>query len=199
MQNFDQLKDIWQQANVPDAGSGFPKLSSHSERNRTKLQRAQLVTAIVLLYTALFLGWMAIWGGFGFRMWYTYAAIGILSALCFVQAVIGFYTYMRIRSIDDAAPPAQHLKQWESYYQLRKKQLVVWAPVFALILSVAMGVYLIEVTAYMPTRYVVLVVAVIAAWILFAVFYLGKKNQKKEEAKLQRIIDELKDVGNQFL
>jgi hypothetical protein len=61
-----------------------------------------------------------------------------------------------------------------------------------------MGVYLIEVFTGRPLVNVSIFIAVYIAWMLFAYFYLGKKNIRKEDLRLNSIVEELKGIEGQL-
>lgn len=199
MQDFEALKKIWQQKpELVKRVSGPKELSSTSKRNKKLLQYAQLVGGTGQVIVSAFISWMMVFGNFGFRFWYTYLSMGMVVLLCLLQAGYMLYTYTKIRAIDDSLPPAEHLRQWEQYYALRQQQITFQGPVFTVLLSIALGIYYIEILSGRPFLPVLLVVLVTIAWILFAYFYLGKKSIRKETNRLQSIIYELQAVERQL-
>jgi hypothetical protein len=98
------------------------------------------------------------------------------------------------KKVDDTANPAQHLNQWETYFVFRKKQAAINLPGYFIALNLTMGLYFIEVLSGRPVSNVIILLAVYAAWMVFGYFYIGKKNLKKEDKRLQSIIDELKSI-----
>lgn len=199
MQDFDALKKIWQEESGKARQISTPaELSSTSQRNRNWLKNTQLLGAVGQIFTAVFISWMIFYGNFGFRYWYTYFSMGLVVLLSLMQTAIMLYTYAKINAIDDAATPSAHLRQWEEYYALRMRMIQFQAPVFTLLLSLAIGIYYIEVLSFMKILQASIAVVITAAWILFAYFYLGKRSLRKEKARLQSIIDELKEVEQQL-
>lgn len=199
MQDFDALKKIWEHDSPALSVAPNPgKLSRTSQRNRRFLQNAQLVGGIGQIVTGCFILWMIFYGNFGFKFWYTHLSMAVIALLCFFQAYLMLIMYKEIRKINDTARPAEHLQQWEHYYGIRKAQLVYQAPVFTALLSVALGVYYIEILSGRPFLPSLIVVLITIAWVLFAYFYLGKKSIKKELARLHSIMEELRSVERQF-
>lgn len=109
-----------------------------------------------------------------------------------------YITYKKIKIIDDTVEPAAHLRQWEDYYQLRKKQNKWNMPVYYVALNIAMAIYMVEIFTGRPVVNVLIFIAVYAAWMLFAYFYLSRKNIKREDNRLQKVIDELKAIEGQL-
>lgn len=200
MQDFDSLKKIWQEDREEVKLVVHPgELSRSSIRNRKWLKNTQLIGGIGQLITAGFICWMIFFGNFGFRFWYTYLSMVMVVLLCLWQAATMLYMFKRIQSIDDTATPTVHLQHWEAYYATRMKIMKIQVPVFIILLTLAIGIYYIEVLSGRPFWPAVTVILITIAWILFSYFYLGKKSIRKEEARLQGLLDELREVEKQFL
>jgi Flp pilus assembly protein TadB len=71
-------------------------------------------------------------------------------------------------------------------------------PVYYVLLNIAMAIYMIEIFTGRPVANVIIFIAVYAGWMLFAYFYLGKRNLKKEDNRLRKIIDDLKAIEIQL-
>jgi len=199
MQDFDSFKEMWKQPVAATAITpGTFKISKASVSAKKTLMKHQKIGAFVLILTGILIALMAAFGNFHFKHFYTYGAMILITLICFGQAAILYYTYNKMKSIDDAAPPAQHLKQWEEYYALRQRQISIHMPLYFIFLNLAMGLYLWEVLGGRPIVNVTIFLVVYAAWMLFAIFYLGKKNIRKERQKLQTIMDELQLLKDQF-
>ncbi|MEO6583054.1 MAG: hypothetical protein ABIO05_01950 [Ferruginibacter sp.] len=198
MQNFESLKNIWEQS--PDSDSNLPALSMSktSASAKTKMQKQQLGGAVILVLTALLIGAMAVFGNFNFTHWYTYGAMVLICLVCLVQAGFMYSIYKSMKNIDATVTPARHLQQWEHYYALRKKQNNWNMPLYYLFLNIAMGIYLVEVFAGRPVIKVSIFIAVYVAWMLFAFFYLSKKAIRKEDKRINAIINELKSIETQL-
>lgn len=200
MQDFDALKNMWQQPSTEKVDKTLPPLKrvNHSAGLKMKLLREQLIGAIMLVITAILISLMALYGNFNFVHWYTYAAMVLVCFICLVQAAILLATYRKIKHIDDTVVPAIHLQHWEAYYAFRKKQIRWNMPVYYILLNIALGIYFVEVLGGMPIFNVVILLAIYFGWMFFAWFYLGKKKMKQEDARLQKIMDELRGIVGQL-
>lgn len=199
MQNFDSFKEMWKQpVGSTTATPGTFNFSRASVNSKKSLMKQQQTGAIVLTLTGILIALMAAFGNFQFKHFYTYAAMILLALICLGQAAVLLYTYNKIKNIDDAAAPPEHLKQWEDYYAFRQRQISVNTPLYYLLLNLAMGIYLWEVMSGRPIVNVTIFLALYIAWMLFAIFYLGKRSIKKERQKLQGIMDELRVLKDQF-
>jgi hypothetical protein len=199
MQDFNSLKNMWHQP----AGTAEPKpdittIINNTTTSKMKLQKPLLHGAIALTLTAIFIACLAIYGDLNFKHWYTYSGMVLICIICLVQAGFMYATYKKIKGIDDTVEPAAHLQQWEAYYNLRKKQNRWNMPVYYVLLNIAMAIYMVEIFTGRPLVNVLIFIGVYAAWMLFAYFYLGKKNIKREDSRLQKVIDELKGIEGQL-
>jgi hypothetical protein len=199
MQDFDSLKNIWQQPTPADKNPAMIPIGKNSTTLKMKLQKQQLGGAVMLVLTAILIAAMAIFGGFNFTHWYTYGGMVLICTVCLAQAGLMFSLYKKISSIDETVSPTAHLQQWEAYYDLRKKQNKWNMPLYYILLNIAMGVYLIEIFTGRPLVNVSIFIAVYVAWMLFAYFYLGKKNIRKEDIRLNSIVEELKLIERQLM
>ena len=197
MQDFDELKNIWQKP-VPAENAAATTINTTKKTLKMKLKKQQLGGAVMLVLTAALIAALAIFGGFNFTHWYTYGGMALICVVCLAQAALMYSLYKKINNIDETGSPAAHLQQWEAYYDLRKKQNKWNMPLYYILLNIAMGIYLIEVFTGRPIINVTIFIAVYIAWMLFAYFYLGKRNMRKEEARLNNIIGELKLIETQL-
>lgn len=198
MKDFDSLKDMWQAPTEVEKSPAIKNIGNNSKTLKMKLQKQQLVGAIMLVLTALLIGGMAIFANFNFQHWYTYGAMALLCVICLAQAGLMLSLYKKIRNINETETPAAHLQQWEAYYDLRKQQNKWNMPLYYILLNVAMGIYLIEIFTGRPLLNVSIFITVYVAWMLFAYFYLGKRTMAKEENRLTGIIAELKNIKQQL-
>jgi hypothetical protein len=199
MQDFDSLKNIWQQPTPAGKTPAMIPIGKNSTTLKMKLQKQQLGGAVMLVLTAILIAAMAIFGGFNFTHWYTYGGMVLICTVCLAQAGLMFSLYKKISSIDETVSPTAHLQQWEAYYDLRKKQNKWNMPLYYILLNIAMGVYLIEIFTGRPLVNVSIFIAVYVAWMLFAYFYLGKKNIRKVDIRLNSIVEELKLIERQLM
>lgn len=195
MTEFDSLKNIWQQEE-PQATN--INISKGAQSDRIKMQRHHFLGSVFLFLTGVFIGALALWGNLNFQQWYTYGGMVLIILICWAQAAFIYSNYAKMRQINASAAPSEHLKQWEAYYLLRQRQNRWNGPLYFIALNVAMGVYLYEIMYGRPVLNVLLMLSIYFGWILYAYFILGKRVLRKENQRLQTIIQELKALENQF-
>ena len=198
MKDFDSLKSMYQQPSSSGVVMQADTIDKISLNTKRKMKKQQLGGTIMLTLTAIFIAALAIFGNFNFSKWYTYAAMGLICLICLAQAAFMYSIYRKLDSINDTDTPAVHLQQWEQYYEMRKQQNKWNMPLYYILLNVAMGIYLLEIFTGRPALYVGIFLAVYAAWMIYAYFYLGKRTKAKEEKRLNDIISDLKSIELQL-
>ncbi|MBB5286771.1 hypothetical protein HNQ92_004932 [Rhabdobacter roseus] len=196
MEEFEDFKRLWQQPTPPPPVLDVARLKKANQSAQRKLERTQLWSAVALILTT---GWVA---GVGFMSDFksslTYVATGLLALIPLGQGLINLSVYRRLRRLDVAAPAAEHLRQWEAYYQFRRRLVRYNGPLYTLALSAALGLYYLEFLPYFSLVYKIVLCSVTLGWILFAYFVLGRRTLRKEYARLEEIMDNLKKLQQQI-
>jgi hypothetical protein len=192
MNEFDDLKNLWQQSIPPVGPVDTQVLRRANATAQQQLERTQLRGAILLLLTAVYLIYLGFFSRIPFQAVTTYAAIVLIIVCCIGQAGINLYLLRRLRSINVSAPVAEHLHQWETYYAFRKRLIRINLPVYYLLLNGAFALYFIEILGLLPMITRLVVLAAYIAWMLFVWFVLGKRSLRREETRLNGLISNLR-------
>ncbi len=128
----------------------------------------------------------------------TWTGLALVVLVCWIQSFLHFRTYKKLRSIDDTSKPAVHLSQWKNYYAFRKAQVRWNLPVYFVLLNTAMALYLVEILSGRPLKNILFFLLLYVGWMLFAYFYIGKKNLQKEETRISAIINDLESIEHQW-
>ena len=163
-----------------------------------KLKNTYTKGAILLILTGIFILGLMIFLDSNLKTILVVSSMIIISITCFLQAALMLFTANEIAKIDETQTPTSHLKQWQSFRVFQKKQRHWNMPVYYTLLSIALGVYMYELLKNVDLWKMILTFAITYSWMLFAYFYLFKKEIKKQDAKLDGIISELKSLENQF-
>jgi hypothetical protein len=198
MDNFEHLKQVWQQQVVPTETINTAELKKHNVDNQRKLERTQLLSGIALLLTPIGIIWMGFFSSIHFQSALTYVAVVLISLLSATQGIISLSLYVRLRRIDITLSIAQHLDQWERYYAFRKQLVRVNLPLYYLLMNGAFGLYFIEILGLMPLLWRLIALGVYLAWMLYAYFVLGKRTLRKEQERLETIINNLRAIQQQL-
>jgi len=196
MEEFKELESLWKQSEtkVPQQNNNISKIKN----NRMKLKKTYTVGALLLILTGIFILTLMAFLEERLQTRLVMASMILISLVCFLQAGLMMFTARKITRIDESQMPALHLKQWLQFREFQKKQRHWNMPVYYVILSIAVGVYMYELLKATEAWKMALAFAVTYLWMFFAYFYLGKKEVKKQDAKLEGIISELRNLETQF-
>ena len=196
MEEFKDLENLWKQAEtkVPTQNTNISKIKN----NRMKLKNTNIRGAIMLIVTGIFI--LGLMTTFDAKIKTTpiISSMAIISAICFLQAILMLYNAKKIADIDESKTPSFHLQQWQNFRTFQKNQRHWNMPIYYILLSSALGVYLFELLKNVDLWKMILAFVITYSWMFFAYFYLGKKEIKKQDAKLDGIISELNNLENQF-
>jgi len=199
MKDFDAIKDLWQQSKPTEQNKvDLSAITRLSKDTKSKLMRPMLFSSITLFLTPFFVIWVVYFSGVQLTWITTHISIALMCLVVWLQSFITFFTWNKLRQVDDTSAPAIHLQQWESYYAFRKKQLQWNLPVYFVLLTSSLGLYFVELLQGRPIFNSILILTVFVAWMLYAYFVLGKRIVKKEDKRLMGIIDELKLIEEQL-
>jgi hypothetical protein len=198
MDNFDEFKQLWQKAPSVPAPIDSQQLVRNTASQQRKLERTQLFGAVTLFVTAALLLILGFGIGLQFRSTLTYVAIVLLAVICIGQGLINLSVYSQLRRIDVTTTVTDHLHQWEGYYVFRKRLIRINGPVYYLLLNGAFGLYFIEILGLMPLASRIVVLTLYVLWMLFAYFVLGKRTIRKEDDRLNEIINNLRQQQQQL-
>lgn len=196
MEEFKELENLWKQSEtkIPPQKTNISKIKN----NRMKLKNTYTKGAILLILTGIFILGLMIFLDSNLKTILVVSSMIIISITCFLQAALMLFTANEIAKIDETQTPTSHLKQWQNFRVFQKKQRHWNMPVYYTLLSIALGVYMYELLKNADLWKMILTFAITYSWMLFAYIYLGKKEIKKQDAKLDGIISELKSLENQF-
>ena len=196
MEEFKELENLWKQSEtkIPPQKTNISKIKN----NRMKLKNTYTKGAILLILTGIFILGLMIFLDSNLKTILVVLSMIIISITCFLQAALMLFTANEIAKIDETQTPTSHLKQWQNFRVFQKKQRHWNMPVYYTLLSIALGVYMYELLKNADLWKMILTFAITYSWMLFAYIYLGKKEIKKQDAKLDGIISELKSLENQF-
>ena len=196
MEEFKELENLWKQSEttVPAKQQNLTTIKS----NRMKLKNNQIKGALLLIITGIFILFIMIFLDSKLKTIPIISSMIIISITCFLQAVLMLFTAKEIANIDETQSPSLHLKQWQNFREFQKKIRTWNMPVYFILLSSALGVYFYELLKNIDLWKMILAYVITYSWMFFAYFYLGKKEIKKQDAKMDGIISELKNLENQF-
>ena len=191
MKDFDNLKDLWAQqeeTKLPEATEVLKKVKKERGMYLNKI----LLQVAILIATMFALVWIG--SSIDFKQTTTYIGLGLMLLCIAGFSAVRLYQMIALKKIDLTQKPANTLIQLESYYNFQQIVSTKISLAYFIILNLAFVFYFIEVMHPMSFQLKTICLTTYSAWMLFAYFYLGKKQKKKENERIQKIIDSIKEM-----
>lgn len=197
MQEFNDIQNLWKQTENREVSApkiDFGKINS----NKDKLLKDLKKQTWMLTLTGIFIIALMILLDEKLQRPTILACMTIIILLCFFQAVFSYINWKKIANIDETSTPENHLKQWQDYNELRKRQTKWNIPAYYFILATSTLVYAYELSKNASTLFFVLAFGGTLVWMIYAYFFIARKKLKQTDEKYDTIINELKNLENQF-
>lgn len=195
MKEFDNLQEIWKQqkqSTLPDVSVIIAKAKKEKQifANKMLFQILTLITSMV--------GVALVVATVDFKMATTFIGVGLMFLCVFGFAAIRLYQMMTLKKIDLTQSPSKTLAELEKFYVFQQFVGTKIKLAYFVILNIAFGFYFIEVMQPMSVMMKTIVLTIYVAWMLFAYFYLGKRQKAKEFERTQRMIDAIKEMEENY-
>lgn len=191
--NID-FKNIWKQqtSNKPDLKELLGKLKKFKNENLRK------IIIMNILLTATSLGIAFIWYRYQPQLITTKAGI-ILVILAMVIFLFAYNKmFMMFYKIDDTQSNSEYL---QSLYVVKNKQKFMQTTMlntYFIMLFLGISFYMYEYTTLMTLTSAVIAYAATFSWIALNWFYVRPKTIKKQEAKIDGLINKFEEINKQL-
>lgn len=191
--NID-FKNIWKQqtSNKPNMEELLGKLKKFRNQNLRRLVFANIgliATSLLILF-----------------IWYRYQPEMITTKIGIVLVVLGMVIFllaynkmfMVFYKIDQTQSNNEYL---QSLYVVKNKQKFMQTTIlnlYFIMLFLGICFYMYEYTSRMTLGSAILTYAVTSAWIAFNWFYLRPRTIKKQQGKLDELINKFEEINNQL-
>jgi hypothetical protein len=195
MKNFEELSSLWitqpKAAHVP-ADTLLKQVKKGASALNRKLLRSFLIMAATFIFMiVLFLFFL-------FNSWLTYAGIFITMSTVLIYAILMYRDYKLIASHDPTTEVNIYLEKLKQYQTSRTKMYGTMFYVYTALLSLGLGLFLVEVLKPTSLLFEIIAYTVFLGWMLFVTFYWKKRIVKTEQEKLNEIINRLERLKGQF-
>lgn len=195
MKEFDNLQEIWKQqkqSTLPDVSVIIEKAKKEKQifTNKMLFQILTLMASMVGVAVVVAL--------VDFQMTTTYIGVGLMFLCVFGFTAIRLHQMMTLKKIDFTQSPSKTLAELEKFYVFQQFVSTKITLAYFVTLNIAFGFYFIEVMQPMPVLMKTIVLTVYVAWMVFAYFYLGKRQKAKEFERTQRMIDAIKEMEQNY-
>lgn len=192
--NTINFNELWQgrTANQLPTDELLKKVNTFKTSNYIKIS----LTTLAFSLTSFFICW--IWISYNPQLVTT--KLGIVLTLL-SMAIYGSslnQQYPLLKKMDKANSNAEHLA---SLLALKKKQQFLQTTllnVYFIVLSVGIGLYMIEPTRHMTLFWAIVAYGITGLWILFSWLYLRPRQIKKQQTKLNDIISKFENIQTQL-
>ena len=196
MKDFEALKNIWHNQ------VALPKVSHEDVLKRVRKTKNGFANKLLIELVGMCLAismLLYVWISSPFKMWTTHLAMVIMISCCLYYLYVQVRDYIRIK--DESLllnKPEEYIDYLKSYrsdryiLNTRKYKIYTW------FLSLGFLFYFIEI-AFLASPWVTVIGVVFTlGWILFCYFVLMKRYIRKEELKLEDMIQNLERLQQQF-
>ena len=195
MKDFNDIQNLWKQQEtkpLPDV----TQIIANAKKDKQHFTNKIILQTIILALTLPCLLWIG--SIIDFKKTSSYIGLTLMFCCVFVFSAIRLYQIIRLKKMDVTEEPQVNLQKLEQYYSFQKLVSTKITAAYFIVMNIAFGLYFIEVMAPMSTLLKTIVLIVYVAWMLFAFFYLGKKQKAKEYARIQRLIDTIKEMESNY-
>lgn len=194
MQNFDELKNVWQNTNsdLPSA----EVILMENERSRKKMIRKSIFGIITLGLTFCFITYI----GFHYDFELLTTKAGIIITLISICLGIFFNTSLvklLIKKLDALVDNQNYLNQLKEIRTKQRQIQTTGISVYFLLLTLGIMLYMYE-FAKRDLTFGVIAYSLTLAWIAFNWFYLRKRMIKKQQAEINKQIDNIEKLMGAF-
>ncbi len=166
------------------------------KKGTQSLQQKLLVSILMMAATFIFM--IVLFLFFLFNSWLTYAGIFITMGTILIYAVLMYRDYRLIASHDPTIEVNIYLQKLKEYQKGRNRMNGKMLYVYSVLLSIGLGLFLIEILRSVPLLVEILAYLAFIGWMAFVTFYLRKKIIKTEQEKIGQVINRLERLKLQF-
>ena len=196
MKDFEALKNIWH------GQVALPKVSHEDVLKRVRKTKQGLATKLLcemLGMAAATIGLTYVWINNPFKMWTTHLAMIIFIVCCLYYIVVLIRDY---RKINDNTLLLNKPEDYISYLKKYKHDRYIFNTrkyrIYSLFFSLGFILYFIEISFLASLWITITGITFTIAWLLFSYFILMRNYIRREEAKLEEMIENLERLHKQF-
>jgi hypothetical protein len=192
MKTFEDIQDIWQSSTQSNAIPDVATILEEVKKQHRKMLRKNIMVALLLTATAIFITIL----GFNFVFKFTATYIGMTIVVLTVISGVVVNTLLSVPAktngqIQESA--SSYLEVLIKYNNRQKQLLANYYGFYFLGLSIGMAIYLYEFAARNISFGVIAYLGTFS-WFAFTWFYLRKRTIRKQQAKINEMIEKLEEV-----
>ncbi|MGZ4035373.1 MAG: hypothetical protein ACXVP4_10955 [Bacteroidia bacterium] len=193
MQNFDELKNIWQQADQKDLPS-VKEILSEVAKSRKKMMRKNIFGALILSFTFAYIAWI----GIHYNFQYITTKIGVVITLISILTGIFFNTKLAKMLLKQSNPTldnSSYLQQLKEYRNQQRTIQTKGITLYFILLTLGIVLYMYEFAAR-DVIFGIISYSITLTWIAFNWFYLRKRTINKQQKEINTQIENIEKLIN---
>lgn len=192
---FDQLKNDWKNQKGTNLAT-IDEMKAAINKSEKGLRRSLLNAAMLLCFTVLVL--IGIWVFIPFEKSITVMALFFICAVILAATLyMGYIHNIMPKLTNDMQATDKYIQEWIDYQESTKRTTNWFMPFYNLSIVIGIMIYMQEITEGNRMFFWVATASVII-WMLYVWFYLTPKMKKKNEAKIDKIIEDCKTIQAQL-
>ena len=196
MDNFNNIKDIWQsQSNAPVPTLG--KIVEIAKKSRRQMIRKNVLAVIMMSATLAFI----IFIGLHYEFQFITTKIGILLTIISVIGALVVNSQLLTIMPNNANNTTNNVAYMQQLILYRNKQRffqTTGISIYFILLSAGIFLYMYE-FAVRSLSFGIISYSITLAWIAFNWFYIRPKTIKKQEKKINELISQIEAVSKQLI
>jgi heme/copper-type cytochrome/quinol oxidase subunit 4 len=196
MKDFNELKQLWhvQQENEGVSYDAILSTIRHTKNKYTSKLLTHVISIIIIVLITLY-----IFITVPFYTWTTQLSMFIVIICLIYYMIVQIKDYQAINKSENLLnKPEEYISYLTAYKHHRYKLNTRNYKIYTICLSIAIGLYLIEMSFYVSAIALTIFVVATIAWFLICYFILMKIYIKKESDKLEELIGKLGNLKDQF-
>jgi hypothetical protein len=194
MKEFDDLISVWKEQKENSLSVEQVLLNINTQRNKMAFK---LFLAVLAMFASVIV-MIAVWIFIDIKSIYTHIGLSMLVSLVFIYSILMIRNLRSLKTTDKLLSPKQHIAQLKKIQQEQNIMNTYYLKIYFVILTVGLLLYYQEILAPASMLFKVITYVVTISWLLFAQFYIGRRNIAKNNAKMQAMLNELEKIENQL-
>jgi Flp pilus assembly protein TadB len=195
MKDFEAIKRLWQvQPTEPiSIEDVFTRINEEKRGYAHKLLKQTIIVAIALL--TMFMIWLTA----TFVTWTSHLAVVIVMGCLIYYFCIQLEDYLKInKTAFIFKKPDEYITYLKEYKRSRFKLNTESYQVYVIFIGISLALFAFEMYYILPLSLLIFYLVMSIGWILICQFVFMKQFNRKEEKRLETIINDLERLSKQF-
>jgi hypothetical protein len=196
MQNFDELKNMWQQSGSEKSLPSAEEVLAQVKAVRKKMARKSILGIALLAFTFAFIAWV----GFHYDFELISTRIGIIITLFAIVTGIIFNTRLAgllLRQNDPTLSNSAYLQQMIRFRTNLRIVQTKGITFYFILLTAGLILYMYE-FASRDLTFGIISYSITLGWVAFNWFYLRKRTRRKQKKEINEQIAALEGLNGNF-